>query len=393
MSSKNFNWDDIESFGHKISGQKVDEHRFVTTMKFERLENLVKNPLNAINPKLRENEAGLEEYNELHEKIQRGFDPGRRKNVEDYANYIISISKGEFGDTPTIDLFTPELLPVKDGGSKERDVLAWPYSLPCVPYDGETQLAARFVAAGKDKVTRSQPVIVTITHGKPTKHAMQCFGDRNAKQRRASSSITMKMNTRDPFVNIVREIESSVPGFDHAVEWEGRQPKDGKIATASSIRTAVACFAAGISGVQSKNEALPPGLSEEEFERRALLWFGKILPGLLQGMKDKVNYVTGSPAIWAGLGAMGHKLATLPQGDVETMATGLASRLSSVRWGKSDNWVGIAIKPTATGYSFAGGAKDSGSAAFRALTDESDPNYQKIRSESPSESRLLRQLR
>jgi hypothetical protein len=384
MSGNEFDWDDIEVFGQGISGQRVDDTRFVTTMKFAKLENLVKNPLTAINPKLRENESGLEEYYELHEKIQRAFDPGKKKNVEDYADYIISLSKGEFGDTPTIDLFTPRSLPVKRGGPKEKDILAWPNDIYCVPYDGETQLAARFLAASKDRTTRDQPVIVTVTHGKPVKHAMQCFGDRNAKQRRANASITMKMNTRDPFVNVVREIESNIPGFEKAVEWESRQVKGGKIATASSIRTAVACFAAGISGVQSKSETLPPGLGEEEFERRALLWFGKILPGLMEGMRNREKYVTGSPAIWAGLGAMGHGLvdAGLQQGHIDTVAAGIASKLSNIRCNKSDAWVGIAIKATPKGaYSFAGGAKDSGSVAFRALSDETDPNYRKIRDE------------
>jgi len=377
-----FDWDNIESFGEKVSGQKIDENRFVTVMSFDRLERLVRNPLNAANAKQRENEAGLEEYWELHEKIQRAFDAGRRKNVEDYANYIVSLGRGAFGDTPTIDLFTPQPLPMKEGG-KERDLLAWPYSLSCVPYDGETQLAARYLAVTKDKTTRNQRVVVTVTHGKPVKHAMQCFSDRNAKQRRANASIAMKTNTRDPYVNVVREIENRIPGFSGKIEWESRQVKEGKIATASFIRTAVACFAMGISGVQSKNEELPPSLSEEDFEHRALLWFGKILPSLISGMKDRENYVTGSPAIWAALGAMGHKLTDpgLSENHVETVAAGLASKLSQVQWLKSPAWVGIAIKVTPSGYSFAGGAKDSGSAAFRTLADETDLNYPKVRGE------------
>ena len=110
-----------------------------------------------------------------------------------------------------------------------------------------------------------------------------------------------------------------------------------------------------------------------------MVWQGP--PGLLQGMKDRVNCVTGSPAIWAGLGAMGHPLVDtlLREGHIDTVAAGLASKLSTVRWLKSDAWVGIAIKVTPTGYSFAGGAKDSGSAAFRALADDNDQNYLKVR--------------
>ena len=69
----------------------------------------------------------------------------------------------------------------------------------------------------------------------------------------------------------------------------------------------------------------------------------------------------------------------LREGHIDTVAAGLASKLSTVRWLKSDAWVGIAIKVTPTGYSFAGGAKDSGSAAFRALADDNDQNYLKVR--------------
>jgi DNA-sulfur modification-associated len=380
-----FNWDNIEAFGSAISGIRVDENRFVIATTFSRLESLVSNPLNAVNPKLRENEPALGEYEELHRKIQRAFDSGKRKNVENYADYIIALSKGAYGDTPTIDLFTPRQLPVREGNAvREKDTLAWPYGLTCVPYDGETQLAARFRAAAKDPSTRSEMLIVTITHGKDVKHAMQCFGDRNAKQRRASPSIAMKMNTRDPFVNVVREMEENIQGLQDSIEWENRQVKGDKIATASFIRTAVACFAHGVSGVQMKNDALPPGMDEDEFSKRAIMWFEKILPPLLSGMKDREKYVTGSPAIWAGLGAMGHGLVdpSLQRGHLETMAAGLASRLADVKWIKSDAWLGIAIKATPKGYSFAGGAKDSGSAAFRALSDEGDVSYKRIRGEA-----------
>src|SRR5579875_801512 len=204
MSNSEFDWNGIENFGQTITGLKVDEHRFVTTMKFGRLERLVSDPLSASNPRLRDASSALEDYYQLHEEIQRSFDAGRKKNVEDYANYVISISEGKYGDTPTIDFYTPRTLPVREGGAREKAELAWPYDLTCVPYDGETQLAARFRAARQDARTRDQVVVVTVTHGKPVAHAKQCFGDRNIKQRRAPASLAMKMNMRDPLLNIVR---------------------------------------------------------------------------------------------------------------------------------------------------------------------------------------------
>ncbi|HEY7579668.1 MAG TPA: DNA sulfur modification protein DndB [Acetobacteraceae bacterium] len=383
MTVSDFNWNDIESFGQAITGLKVDDYRFVTTMKFGRLERLVSDPLNATNPRLRGASSTLEDYFQLNEEIQRAFDTGRKKNVEDYAQYVVGLSKGNFGDTPTIDFFTPRQLPVRDGGPREKAELAWPYDLTCVPYDGETQLAARFRAARLDPATRDQVVIVTITHGKPVAHAKQCFGDRNIKQRRAPASLAMKMNMRDPLLNIVRTMEDQIPGLKGLIEWDSRQLKPGKVGTASFVRTSMACFANGIAGIQSsKDEDLPSGLSEAQFERRALLWFGKILPGLLPYMADRDRYVTSSPAIWAAIGALGHELVSSAVPDtniLENIAAGLGAKLVGVQWEKDEVWVGIAVKSTPSGYSFAGGAKDSGSVAFKALSDPSDANYAKVR--------------
>jgi len=191
----------------------------------------------------------------------------------------------------------------------------------------------------------------------------------------------MKMNTRDAFVNVVRDIEENVPGLKGFVEWESRQVNGDKVTAASFIRTSVACFALGISGVQNKTSMLPDGIKEEEFSARAVMWFSKVLPPLLSSMRDRRRYVTGSPAIWAGLGAMGHTLINpaLNHEQIKARVDELSAKLNSVIWTKSDSWLGIAIKATKNGYSFAGGAKDSGSTAYRALSNEADDNYTKIR--------------
>jgi hypothetical protein len=376
-------WSNYENFGHSVGGLRVDENRFVATMPFSRLERLVSDPLAATSPKTREASVTNSEYAALHDEIQRAFDAGRKQNVERYAQYIVDLSDGKFGDTPSIDLFTPRKLPVRQIG-REKCELLWPYDLSCVPYDGETQLAARFRAAKLDPRTREQVVIVTITHGKSVAHGKQCFADRNALQRRASSSLALKMNMRDPLLNVVRAIEDHVPGVKGAIEWEGRQVKPGRVATASGVRTAVACFAHGIAGVQSsKEEELPKGMNEADFSDRAVAWFGTILPGLLASMADRERYVTSSPAVWAALGALGHPLANsslnVRDSQFDHVMAGLAAKLVGVRWDKGPDWIGLAVKATGTGYSFAGGAKDSGSACYKALADSSEPSYAKIR--------------
>ena len=382
------NWEDTEALGQQISGVAVDDHRFVAVMKFARLERLVENPLTASDAKVRNGSGRLAEYYDLHQEIQRAFDHGKKTNATAYAHYIVSLKKGANGDTPTIDLYTPNALPMNDG----RNKVLWPYEVVMVPFDGETQLAARFLAATLDPSTKDMPVVVTITHGLSVDYARQCFHDRNAYQRRAPVPVALAMDSRDPLIQVVRAIEEKVPSAKGQILWRSRQmPQKGKdhIAAASFIRTAVACFGHGIGGVQMQKGELPEGLSPEDFTRRAVIWFGRVIDKIGPYMRDRETFVASSPAVWAALGAMG-KPVTDPNvtdiGTLESIADGLASKLDGVNWTKGPQWFGIAIKSTGPdgGYSFAGGAKDTGSVAFKALSEQGEAVYSQIRSAAPA---------
>jgi DNA sulfur modification protein DndB len=389
MNIENVDWDNTEDLGQVVSGLYVDEYRFVAVVPFARLQRLVTDPMLASNPKFRESSAALAEYYALHEEIQRAFDKGKRDNAQNYAEYIARIQTGAPGDTPTIDFYTPQKLPL----NSDKNKILWPYELVSVPFDGETQLAARFIAAQKHSATRPMPVIVTITHGKPVEFARQCFHDRNAFQRRASVSVAMAMDTRDPLVSAMRSMEAEVPEIKGKILWQSRQmPQKGKshIATASFMRTSLACFAHGIGGVQMTKPSLPENMGEEDFTRRAKIWFSRVIEKIGPYMQDRENYVASSPAIWAAVGALGRPVCNSEVMDTETLesiADGLLSKLDGVNWKKDGAWVGIAIKTTNDGgYSFAGGAKDSGTIAFKALTDATDLNYRLIRGMSPAAS-------
>ncbi|MBX9880767.1 MAG: hypothetical protein K2X73_02210 [Sphingomonas sp.] len=386
VTEETINWDDTESYGQVVSGLYVDENRFVAVMPFSRLERLVTNPMLASNPKLRESNSTLSEYFKLHEEIQRAFDKGKKDNAVSYSDYIIRLKGGANGDTPTIDLYSPKKLPLHQGKNK----ILWPYDLVAVPFDGETQLAARFLAANSDIETKAMPVIVTITHGKPVEHARQCFHDRNAFQRRAAVGVAMAMDTRDPFITAIRKLEEADTNVRGKILWRSRQmPQKGKdhVATASFLRTATACFAHGIGGVQMPQASLPEGISEEDFARRTQIWFGRLIEKVGPYMQDRENYVASSPAIWAALGALGKPVCDPQVMDttmLENVADGLLAKLDGVDWKKGGHWIGIAVKQTNDGgYSFAGGAKDSGSIAYKALTDASEHNFRQIRHLQP----------
>jgi hypothetical protein len=377
-------WEDTEALGQQISGVAVDEHRFVAVMKFARLERLVENPLTASDAKVRSGSGRLAEYYELHQEIQRAFDHGKKTNARAYAEYILSLKRGANGDTPTIDLYTPSPLPVNE--TKNR--VLWRYETVMVPFDGETQLAARFLAATSDPATKDMPVVVTITHGLSVDYARQCFHDRNAYQRRAPVPVALAMDSRDPLIQVVRAIEEKVSSAKGQILWRSRQmPQKGKdhIAAASFIRTAVACFGHGIGGVQMQKGELPEGLSPEDFTRRAIIWFGRVIEKVGPYMRDRETFVASSPAVWAALGAMGKQVADPNVTDIaalEGLADGLISMLDGVNWSKGPHWIGIAIKstgPDGGGYSFAGGAKDTGSVAFKALSEPGEAVYSQIR--------------
>ncbi len=376
----------LEDEGDVISGLKVDDHRFVAVMAFGKLMKLTENPLLAAKADVRKDSPRADEYFTLHSEIQREFDKGKRENAEAYARYIIDLKNGSEGDTPSIDLFVPTKLRVAAGQGSQKAELLWPHGLTAVPYDGETQTAARFIAASSDKETMKMPVIVTVMHGRPVKWARQAFHDRNAFQRRASVGVALAMDGRDPMVATVRYLEESIPNLKGNIVWKSRQmPKAGDfIAAASFVRTAIACFVNGMSGVQAASSNLPPGVDPSLLEERSRIWFSKVIEKVGPYMKDRENYVASSPAIWAALGAMGKEImdasTNTPPHTLNAIADGLVGRLNGVDWRKSENWIGIAVKKTASGYSFAGGAKDSGSIALRALSDQNDANFNRIRS-------------
>jgi hypothetical protein len=382
-----------EDIGTPVSGLKVDDHKFITVMPFARLEKLISNPLSASMPALRAADSRMQEYFDLHSEIQRAFDGAKRTNAVDYCEYVMAISNGEAGDTPTIDLYSPTPLEVIDAPDGGKATLIWRHDAVVVPYDGETQLAARFLAAQRSADTKKMPVVITVTHGKSVDFARQCFHDRNFFQRRASVGVAMAMDTRDVMINTVREIEAKVPEAKGTIEWQARQMPKGNshlIAAASFVRTSVVCFAQGIQGVQLDKADVPEGLSKDEFMERAVLWFGRVLTKVAPYMKDRENYVASAPAIWAALGAMGNRLLDPNIRDrqtLETIADAQAAKLNNVDWRKGDHWIGIAVKSTVKtkngveikGYSFAGGAKDTGSIAFKALNDETDANWLRVR--------------
>jgi DNA sulfur modification protein DndB len=226
-------------------------------------------------------------------------------------------------------------------------------------------------------------VVLTITHGKSVEFARQCFHDRNWYQRRVAVPAALAMDVRDPMTQVVRALER-LPMARGAILWKRQMPKKGRthIAVATFVRTAVICFAYGIGGVGMSTAPLPEGLTAADFSQRAVMWFSKVIARLGDDMRDRETFVASSPAIWAALGALGRPMLDPQVTDDDALAAiaeGLLAKIAGVDWRKGPHWIGIALKETEGGYSFAGGAKDSGSIAYKALSDPSEHVYRVIR--------------
>ena len=77
------------------------------------------------------------------------------------------------------------------------------------------------------------------------------------------------------------------------------------------------------------------------------------------------------------LAAMGHSLVNSPNRQHEMKK--LIHELTSIDWDKGDHWNGIAGKLSPSGKLSIGGSKETAYAVYRALTDPTQPNYQRIR--------------
>ena len=164
--------------------------------------NLVSNPLQASNPKLRETSSQLADYYDLHSEIQRAFDTGKKENTDLYAEYIIRIQKGDDGDTPTIDLYTPTTLSVVPGSADQKAKLIWEHGLTAGrkggggvgPENGAKSAVRRGASAIAGKPVEPMPGLFTIAR----------------RQRRARAGL-LWLDSRDPMVAVVLAIEEYAP--------------------------------------------------------------------------------------------------------------------------------------------------------------------------------------
>jgi DNA sulfur modification protein DndB len=380
MSETSFN----PSEGHVILGTVLDDSTFLGRVKTAQLVQLAEDPRKTEDPRQLRDNPDLEEARRMRLEVQRLFEGEKKKNVEPYSDYIVGLANGQIGMTPPIVLWGKRRFPQVENGDGTGRVLI-PYEEKLVAIDGETQLAARYVAVVKDPKVKSSWVPVVICHGRESDWARQVFHDLNVLGVQPNAALAISMDARDPLTGVAREVEAGIPFFRGRVNKVRRQLRrtDREVVTITALRGACITLADGISGVRYGARPMPIDNARlPRIREVALEWFKMITELLGPAVEDRERTVAGAPPVLAAIGAMGHLLVEIdnPQ-DRRRKAQELAERLKLVNWTKGKAWEGIAGKYTPKGTFSVGGTKETAYAIYAALDDVTSVGYQQIRSE------------
>ena len=368
--------------GHIIAGTIIDKHRFVGRVKAAQLFQLAPDPRDSENKKKVDSSKHLQDISDIREEVQRLFEGQKKKNVQAYAEYIVSLSNGEDGITPPITLFTDKNLETEESPDGFcRIQIPWGEQL--VAIDGETQLAARHEASNLNPETKNEFVPLYICFGRDRLWARQAFHDLNTLGVRPNAALSIGMDARDPVTGISRELERRVPFFNGRVNKVRRQLRatDTDIVTITSLRGACVTFAKGINGIQYGARPVPleEGI-EKQVTESAVDWFKAVVQVIGPAIEDREHKLASTPSVLAAIGALGNPLVAITDpAERRNRAEQLSQTLANVNWERSKRWEGIAGKFTPKGAFSVGGAKETAYAVYSALSDPNDAGYLSIR--------------
>ena len=368
--------------GHVVPGVVINPNQFIAALPSAQLFQQVVDPRRTEDPKLVAEDPNLAATREVRLEVQRLFEGAKRRNVPSYASYIEMVHGGEPGLTPAIILWSREALEFEESEDGTA-VLQIPFDAQLIAIDGETQLAARFEAARMNPGTKGEKVAVMFCHGRPAQWARQAFHDVNTFGVKPNQALAIGMDARDPLTSVARELETSIAFFSGRVNTARRQlsRRDTDIVTITALRGACVTLTEGISGV--KHGAKPVYVDLETASRVkevAIEWFSAVTGLLGPAIEDRDRKVTGAPPVLAAIGALGHELLELKDKlQRNRRLQELLDTLRAVRWEKGEHWVGIAGKMTSRGKFSVGGTKEVAYQVFSALSDSTDPGFNRIR--------------
>jgi hypothetical protein len=378
---------DTSPEGPVMRGAPQDDHTFNGVMHASQLFAFAPDPMKMESvSKGKAKEPQLEEISLARIDVQRMFEGAKKRNVPNYAEYIKRLYRGQLeGATPVIELWCQEPLP--DGSDRYEKIIPW--GTQFIAIDGESQLAARYLASAEEPLLKKINVSVRVHHGRSVEWARQSFHDFNALAVKPNTAVAISMDQRNPLTMLALKVEAEVPQLKGRVHHSARQlgANDKQVITISTLRTAVVTFIAGSPGIQSSFrlggwDELPAKAPE-----RAVQWFRAVFEAFGDHFEpvNRKSHILPGPAAMAAVGVVGHKLLTPPYDSMDEDAIEEAigrsiDALARIDWTRGKHWVGIAGTVTPTGnFSTAGGVKEHTYGILKALGNKRTREYYQLR--------------
>lgn len=173
--------------------------------------------------------------------------------------------------------------------------------------------------------------------------------------------------------------------FMGRVEQQRRQlrRKDKAIVTLPSLRGGCVTFCTGIQGVKYGAKPVPPedlkGASLEQYRDACATWWRAFSDRFGPALENREFTVTAAPAMLASLGAVGHKVLTMPVDQRVEETKRLLDSLADVQWERGDHWFNVIGKASKTGGLAIAGSKEIAYSTYAALTEIASPFYKQVR--------------
>ncbi len=389
----------------------------VGTIGLPTLLQMVHSPKREEDPRaMKYQDGATRRHSEIRALVQRMIkSTNKGKNVPDYASYIATGIKGEYGNgwsTPPVTLWIPaddnggsilvgdhEL--IEGSGIRNITILS---GTPVVAIDGETQVTALHELYDDPESygltytqLRGVRVPFELYWDLPVEDARQVFYDRNVKGVPVAKNLAMSMDQRDLGTQLAHRIAEGLTvehqgarvQFSKLVQARKRQlaKSDPEVITLSGLRALVVTMLLGRIGIQMTSASvdesdLPDGVTADEAKDAVVELVSSVIRDQFDNFAAR-NAIS-TPAVLAGLGVAGHQAMPWAEGDTISPDQ-FRELLADIRWErKASYWDGIAGKATGgdEGISFAGGVKDSGGRVADAILYPHTQPGRKIRGEA-----------
>lgn len=380
------------SAGAYVKGIKLTETTFLASTTFKQLRTITRDP-DMLQPgsKRGNDDPSIENERAMHELIQRALAGNKKSNVPRYTRYIEQLVRGEIpGVLPPMHLWSVSGLGVHSVGATTYALV--PNGEHLLAIDGETQLASHHAlgrATTVDGDTRREhldfPLAAIVHHGIDVRTARQYFHDLNLLAVRPNTSLGLAMDTQDPVMQVVGDVEA-LDVLAGRVDKMSRQlpRKTTKLVTLQSLRQMVVNVAKGISGVQYGARPAPLGdLDIRELTAVASDWIEAYFTTFEQEIADRETHLAGTGPVLAAVGAMAEELLSFDREHRRARQQAMLDDLRTVDWHKGDHWLNIAGAYTSSGVFSVKGTKEVAYAVFAALSDSSSAGYHQVRTGQP----------